>query len=123
MPSESRVPFVDVDTMPRVARGRRTARWSSGVSSAERWLLRAFLGAIGNPAVRLILWSGESICTADAEPVAAVRVNDRRTLLRLMLQSELEFGEAYTDGRLQVDGDLVGLLETIFRAPASRWAE
>jgi cyclopropane-fatty-acyl-phospholipid synthase len=89
------------------------------VSSAERWLLRSLLRAIGNPALRLVLRNGESVCAADAEPVHTVRIKDRRTLLRLLYHPELEFGEAYTDGRLEVDGNLVGLLEKVYTAPPS----
>lgn len=89
--------------------------------SADGWLLRALLQAIGSPAVRLVLWNGKSASAGDTEPAATVRINDRRTLLRLIYNSQLEFGEAYTDGRLQVDGDLVSLLETLNRPTASSW--
>jgi len=117
--SDSRAPSAGT-TFSDIANDRPS---SADVSSAERWMLRAFLGAIGNPAIRIVLWNGEGIYTGNGEPVAAVRIGDRGTLLRLIFRSELEFGEAYTDGRLHVDGNLVEVLETVFRAPASRWAE
>jgi cyclopropane-fatty-acyl-phospholipid synthase len=122
MSSESRIPLISGESVspvagPDVGRARRLR-----VSAADRWLLRTFLRAMGDPAIRFVLWNGESVCTSDAEPVAAVHLKDRRTLLRLMYQSEIEFGEAYSDGRLQVDGDLVGLTEMVFRAPVSPWA-
>lgn len=124
MSYESRIPLfkshlVSPAANPPQAAGARYAR----VSSAERWLLRRFLRAMGNPAIQITLWNGESVSTAVAPPVAAVQVADRRTLLRLIYQPELEFGEAYTDGRLRVDGDMVDLLETLYRAPVSPWAE
>ncbi|MBP1683970.1 MAG: cyclopropane-fatty-acyl-phospholipid synthase [Deltaproteobacteria bacterium] len=114
MPFSSRV---------RLAEGEPSSR-NGGVAavskpSPELWLARTFLGALGNPPVRLALWSGDSVCPTDTEPVATVRLRDRRSLLRLMYNPELEFGEAYTDGRLQVDGDLVCLLEALGRAPAA----
>ena len=121
MSSESRVPLFNSRLVsPGVpqAMGARLAR----VSPADRWLLRMFLRAMGNPAIRVTLWNGEGVSTADAPPVAAVHVADRRTLWRLMYQPELEFGKAYSDGRLQVDGALVDLLETLYRAPVSPWA-
>src|SRR5262249_52687046 len=37
--------------------------------------------------------------------------------------SELEFGEAYSDGRIEVDGDLVRLMEVVFATPAHPLAE
>ena len=71
----------------------------------------------------MTLWNGEEVSTAKEPPVAGVRVADRWTLWRLVYQPELEFGEAYSDGRLEVDGDLVELLETIYRAPVRPWVE
>lgn len=124
MPSESHVPLSNARAVSPVADARTVLDTSSvRASSADRWLLRTFLRAIGNPAIRFVLWNGESVSTTHAEPLGTVQVKDRRTLLRLLYHSELEFGEAYTDGRLQVDGDLVSLIETVFRAPASPWAE
>ncbi len=124
MPPESRIPFFNADAISPAADTRRLAQLPSArVSSADRWLLRILLRALGNPAMRLVLWNGESIYTAATEPVGAVRIKDRRTLQRLLYRPELEFGEAYTDGRLQIDGDLVGLMEAAFRAPVRPWAE
>jgi len=114
----SSLPRVSVG--PREAVGARLAR----VAPADRWLARTFLRAMGSPAIQITLWNGEGVrIAATAPPVAAVQVADRRTLLRLMYQPELECGEAYSDGRLRVDGDLVELLETVYRAPLNPWAE
>jgi cyclopropane-fatty-acyl-phospholipid synthase len=128
MPSSSRFPLMNAEAPSPVAGVRAGAREVVGapparVLAADRWLLRTFLRAMGAPAVRIVLWDGESVCAANAEPVTAVKIKDRRTLLRLMYQPELAFGEAYTDGRLQIDGDLVQLVETVFRAPVSPWAD
>jgi cyclopropane-fatty-acyl-phospholipid synthase len=88
----------------------RTRRQASPTSR----LLRGFLRAMGSPAVRVDLWNGESVCVAAGEPVASARIADRRTLLRFLYHPELEFGEAYTDGRIEVSGDLVRLLEEVY---------
>ena len=121
MPSQTQSPAFRAEA---VSPARTVTRASSTrVSSVDRALLRAFLRAVGDPAIRFVLWNGESVCTAATEPVGAVQLKDRRTLLRLMYRPELEFGEAYTEGRLSVDGDLVGVLETAFRAPVHPWAE
>jgi cyclopropane-fatty-acyl-phospholipid synthase len=50
--------------------------------------------------------------------VASVAIRDRRTLLGLVLRPELEFGEAYTDGRIEVQGDLTQLFDATNRASA-----
>jgi cyclopropane-fatty-acyl-phospholipid synthase len=63
-------------------------------------------------------------------PIATITIHDRRTLIALLLNPEIEFGEAYTDGRIQVAGDLPRFLDALFRSGnqrtlgsrlASRW--
>jgi len=108
----------------RLAEGEAPSR-SGGAAvrkpSAQLWLVRMLLRAMGNPPVRIALWTGDSICGSDTAPVATVRINNRWTLLRLIRRPDLEFGEAYTDGRLDVDGELVALLEVLERAPTVPW--
>lgn len=45
-----------------------------------------------------------------------LRIRDRATLLKLLLDPERNFGDAYTDGSLEIEGDLVQLMEAGFRA-------
>jgi cyclopropane-fatty-acyl-phospholipid synthase len=122
MSSESRVPLLKSQPVSSgfpMAEGAPRAR----ASEADRRLLRMFLQLLGNPAIRVTLWNGEDVSTAAKPPVAGVRIADRWTLWRLVYKPELEFGEAYSDGRLEVDGDLVELLETIYRTPVQPWVE
>jgi cyclopropane-fatty-acyl-phospholipid synthase len=86
--------------------------------AAEIWLLRRILQASGNPPIRLVLWNGEEISTSDEPPVARVRIHDRRTLLKLWLDANLHFGDAYSDGRLEVEGNLLEFLEAFHRVRA-----
>lgn len=86
------------------------------VYAAEKWLLRRMLGCLGNPAIRVALWDGQQITTSERPPVAAVRIHDRRTLLGLVVNPEVHFGDAYTDGQIEVEGDLLELLQAVFRA-------
>jgi cyclopropane-fatty-acyl-phospholipid synthase len=107
--------FEGVGTAERVPAARAT--------SVELWLLGALLRAMGNPAVQVILWDGQGVRPAEGPAAGTIRIKDRRTLSRMMYQPELAFGEAYTDGRLEVEGDLVGLLEATYLAQPSRFAE
>jgi len=91
---------------------------AAGIRSATGRLLSWFLRAMGGVAVRCELWNGDVVEGGQGEPVATVKVKDATTLLRVVYDSELEFGEAYSDGRIEVTGDLVGLMEAIYRAPA-----
>src|SRR6266404_2111464 len=94
-------------------------------SSIDRWLLQQVFKAIGPAPIRLVLNSGAGVNPPGVSPVATVRIRDRRTLAELALDPEIGFGEAYSEGRIHVDGDLVRALEatydTMANAPSIRW--
>lgn len=94
------------------------ARAQGKVSGLERRLLGYMLDAIGNPPVQIVLWSGERVCYSRAPAVARVYIHDRNALLRLILDPELYFGDAYTSGDIEVEGDLVGFLESVYHSMA-----
>jgi cyclopropane-fatty-acyl-phospholipid synthase len=50
--------------------------------------------------------------------VATIRIQDRRTVLELLRRPDLAFGEAYMSGHLEVNGNLVGALEALYRVEA-----
>ncbi len=84
-------------------------------ASIERWLLHQFLAAAGHPAIRLAIRNGESVSLPGAMPVATLVFQDRATLLRTLLQPEIGFGDGYADGKIEVEGDLVTLLEAAYQ--------
>lgn len=85
-------------------------------SLIEKRLLKRIHQAIGRAPIRLALGKSEAISPSDTASVASVVIRDRRTLLRLILNPEIGFGDAYMEGRIEVEGDLVALLETIDRS-------
>ncbi len=113
--------LLSVPSGPRSQRVREAGdpdRARGRVSGIERRLLAYMLGAIGNPPVQLVLWDGERFDSARGPSVARVHVHDRSALLRLILDPELYFGDAYTSGSIEVEGDLVGFLESLYRSMA-----
>jgi cyclopropane-fatty-acyl-phospholipid synthase len=82
--------------------------------SWDRWLLAAIYGRLNDAPILLRLWDGTSCGASDA--VATVVIHDRGALVALARQPELAFGDYYAAGRIAVDGDLVALLEGLFRA-------
>jgi len=94
-----------------------------GVRDRERSfhgrLLARLLTFLGNPPLEFILWTGERVPAAGAEPVASVRIGDRATLRGLLVDPQVGFGDSYSAGRIEVEGDLVRLLETVYRAATS----
>jgi len=114
-------PMTPSSTTTRIESNPSSARHRD--ASPGAWLLRRLLLAVGSPPVRVDLWNGESVCVSAGEPVARVRINDRRTLVRFLVHPEIEFGEGYTDGRIEVDGDLVQLLRAIYSVPLNPMVE
>ncbi|MEQ1830167.1 MAG: cyclopropane-fatty-acyl-phospholipid synthase family protein [Pirellula sp.] len=84
----------------------------------ERFLIARALDAVGNPPIAVQL--GDRLLTADHTKTLSTRViiRDVRTLIQLALDPLLQFGDAYTDGRIEVKGDLAGVLSIILQAQA-----
>lgn len=82
----------------------------------EKWLLRQMFDRLGKPPIGAVLWSGEEISSTDAEPTARIIIRDRKALLKLIINPDLHFGDAYSDGSVDVEGNLVEFLETLYRA-------
>ncbi len=81
----------------------------------ERWLVRRLLEAVGSPPVAVELSSGEQlhVLPEGEEPIAVIRLADRRALFELMQNPEKSFGELFTEGRLLVEGDLLATMDAI----------
>jgi cyclopropane-fatty-acyl-phospholipid synthase len=85
------------------------------VSSIEKWILQKIYASIGRPPIRIALGCGPEIGPTDTEPLASVLISDWRTLTRLLSNPEIGFGDCYAEGRIEIEGDLIILLETVLR--------
>jgi cyclopropane-fatty-acyl-phospholipid synthase len=83
-------------------------------SSIEVHLLRHLLRSLGDAPVRMTLWNGESVSAGGADDVAGIRIADGSALFKLFINPDLYLGESYTDGSIEIEGDLVKFLETVF---------
>jgi cyclopropane-fatty-acyl-phospholipid synthase len=85
--------------------------------SIEATLLRQLLAGLGNPPIEFhLLWSGDRITPAGPGPFEQLRIADRRTLLGLLLDPQMRFGDAYATGQIGVEGDLARFMITLFQA-------
>jgi cyclopropane-fatty-acyl-phospholipid synthase len=97
---------------------RQHPRKRTGASLDAR-LLHRLLASIGDPPIEFVLgWTGEHVVSPTVAPRATVRIADRSTLLGIVSDPQLRFGDAYTEGRVEVDGDLIGFLHLVYRAAA-----
>ena len=81
----------------------------------EKCLIRKLMALLGNPPVDIAFWDGSKVSSTGGNPVGTVIIRNRKPLLKLLVNPELHFGEAYSEGNLEVEGDLVAFLEAIFR--------
>ena len=104
------------NSMPPPARAGR---------SLEVRLLQRILQGVGNPNIEMVLWNGAVVRPGDthAGPLGRVHIRDRATLYGLMRDTQVHFGDAYSEGRIEIEGDLVQLLEAVYRARAARSAQ
>ncbi len=75
--------------------------------------MRRILALGGNPPLAVVLPDGNEVRASTEPPLAWLHVRDRAALVRVFLNPFFQFGEAYSDGGLHVEGDLVEVLEAI----------
>lgn len=80
------------------------------VKAWQRWLGRRLLRSAGNPPISIILWNGEELHRGGDRPVARIHVRDPLAVRRTCSNPSLGFGDCYSDGQIDVEGDLVELL-------------
>ncbi len=95
---------------------------ASSDSSIKKLILQKIYTAIGRPPIRLAFGRGPEVVPANTEPVASVMISDWSTLVGLLLDPEIGFGDGYTEGRIDVEGDLVTLLEAVLRTMKTHYA-
>ncbi|MGB8327239.1 MAG: cyclopropane-fatty-acyl-phospholipid synthase family protein [Steroidobacteraceae bacterium] len=113
---------------PGVESARHTSRFAGTLAApANRSfnvkLLQRLLRWAGNPPLELALASGELARGPGTEMVARVTLRDRATLLGVLADPLVRFGDAYSEGQLEISGDLVGLMELAYRAAADGAAD
>ncbi|MGH9739235.1 MAG: class I SAM-dependent methyltransferase [Candidatus Acidiferrales bacterium] len=85
-------------------------------SSTERWMMRKILATVGNPPFRLVLGRDTLLAGPKNGSKPTIVVSDRRTLARMAFDPEVAFGDAYSEGLVEVHGDLVAFLEESIRS-------
>jgi len=85
----------------------------------DEWVLTRILKATGQAPLRLVVKGGAEVAPSGIAPVATVLIQDRDTLAGLLRDPEVSFGDAYMDGRIDVEGDLVSCLEAIYHGMES----
>lgn len=103
-----------VQTFPVPAFSSRTA--PSASRALDRWALGRIQHAVAGARLRLVLWDGFEVPSRTSSPVATIIFKNRRALFSWMRDPELNLGETYMFGAVDIRGDMVKLLEEIYQA-------
>ena len=91
-----------------------------GVLGLERRLLKRLAASMGNPPLSIRLWDGSELEMGDGAAVeVGITIHERSALWRMLLHPELHFGDDYSSGRIEVNGNLVHFLKTLFLSQPS----
>jgi cyclopropane-fatty-acyl-phospholipid synthase len=92
----------------------------------ERWALSRIQQSVASARVRFMLWDGFEAPSATGEAVGTIIFKNRGALFSWVWDPDLNFGEAYMFGAVELRGDLLAMLVEIYRAigtsaPRSGW--
>ncbi len=79
---------------------------SSEPSGLDRFVISSIAKEAGSPRFRIFLWNGEQVYGAKDTSLPALRFNNRSALRRLVTQQDIGFGDGYSDGSIDIEGDL-----------------
>jgi cyclopropane-fatty-acyl-phospholipid synthase len=82
----------------------------------DRWALKRIQKFVTTAPIRFVLWDGFELPSRSGAPVATMLFKERSALYGWMWDPELNFGETYMAGLVDIQGDLLGLLEAIYRS-------
>ncbi|MBE0487308.1 cyclopropane-fatty-acyl-phospholipid synthase family protein [Marinobacter sp.] len=82
----------------------------------ERWLLTKLMRMAGSPPIRFRLWNGDVIEPERPPARFTLHLRDHKALYSLVANPNLAFGDLYSAGRLDVEGDLPDLMESLYRS-------
>jgi cyclopropane-fatty-acyl-phospholipid synthase len=81
----------------------------------DRWALERIQQTVRTAPIRFLLWDGFELPPAGGVPaVATIVFRTRAALLKWMWNPELQFGETYMAGAVEIRGDLLKLLDEIY---------
>ena len=101
---------------------RRSTKAPLASTMIDRWALARVQQLVKPAPIRFVLWDGFELAPDGASVVATIVFKRRHALFGWVFNPELNFGEAYMSGEVEIRGDLLAVLESIYRAlgPTSR---
>lgn len=89
---------------------------SAASTRLDRWALGRIQQSVASAPLRFALWDGVELSPNADAPVATIVFKNRRALFSWVWDPDLNFGEAYMFGAVEIHGDLLRMLEAAYRA-------
>ena len=89
---------------------------TGNANAVDRWIVRQIALRTGEPDVAFALWNGEDAYRPRGECHGRIVFRDRGALYSAVFNPELGFGDAFSAGRIEVEGDLVDVLARCYRS-------
>ena len=89
---------------------------SSAPTAIDRYLVNTLLKISGIPRVEIQLWDGSVYLASGEPPIAVLRFKNRAAFMKTLASREIGFGDGYSDGHIEVEGDLLDFLCEIYLA-------
>jgi cyclopropane-fatty-acyl-phospholipid synthase len=84
-------------------------------NAIDRYFAGKLLSMLGSPDIRLRLWDGAELQMTDDAVAPVLWFRDRGALYRTLRNSEIQFGDLYSEGRIDIEGDLPDFLARVYR--------
>jgi cyclopropane-fatty-acyl-phospholipid synthase len=91
-------------------------RAPSAGKALDRWALSRIQASVPGARLRFVLWDGFELLPHAGPAVATIIFQNRRALFSWVWDPELNFGEAYMFGAVEIKGDLVKALQEVYWA-------
>jgi cyclopropane-fatty-acyl-phospholipid synthase len=87
-----------------------------GSTALDRWALTRIQRTVASAPVTFMLWDGFEVRSSAGAQAGTILFKNRRALYSWVWDPDLNFGEAYMFGAVELRGDLVTMLCEIYRA-------
>jgi len=85
----------------------------------DKTIYKQILNASFNAPIDVEFWDGEKVSYGDGEPIAKIIMHEVIPVKDIMSHASLTFGEAYMDGKIEIQGDLQKLVTTVYNSKDS----
>ena len=84
--------------------------------SFDRSLILWIMKQVGNPRISIRLWNGDEFPVTRERSVACMEFRDRHAVFEMLKSPSVGFGECYTNGLIEVHGDLLAFANEVTAA-------